>query len=118
MIDQGLLDAVKSYSENMTRPITFVLGSGEHSKRAELIDFLTKIAGTTDKINFDSTATDDSLPSPISFKVVSHIDGALTDTGIVFSGIPGGHEFTSLILAILQAGGHTLKLDEDRKSVV
>ena len=118
MIDQSLLDAVKSYSENMTRPITFVLGSGEHSKRAELIDFLTKIAGTTDKIHFDSTATDDSLPSPISFKVVSHIDSALTDTGIVFSGIPGGHEFTSLILAILQAGGHTLKLDEGIQKLI
>ena len=118
MIDKSLLDAVKSYSENMTRPITFVLGSGEHSKRAELIDFLTKIAGTTDKINFDSTATDDSLPSPISFKVVSHIDDVLTDTGIVFSGIPGGHEFTSLILAILQAGGHTLKLDEGIQKLI
>lgn len=118
MIDQGLLDAVKSYSENMTRPITFVLGRGEHNKRAELIEFLTKIAGTTDKINFDSTATDDSLPSPISFAVRSHIDGSLTDTGIVFSGIPGGHEFTSLILAILQAGGHTLKLDEGVQKLI
>ena len=58
MIDKSLLDAIKSYSEKMTRPITFVLGSGEHSKRAELIDFLTQIAGTTDKINFDATATD------------------------------------------------------------
>lgn len=118
MIDKSLLDAIKGYSEKMTRPITFVLGSGEHSKRAELIDFLTKIAGTTDKINFDATATDDSLPSPISFKVVSHVDGALTDTGIVFSGIPGGHEFTSLILAILQAGGHTLKLDESIQKLI
>ena len=118
MIDKSLLDAIKSYSEKMTRPITFVLGSGEHSKRAELIDFLTKIAGTTDKINFDATATDDSLPSPISFKVVSHVDGELTDTGIVFSGIPGGHELTSLILAILQAGGHTLKLDESIQKLI
>ena len=118
MIDKSLLDAVKSYSENMTRPITFVLGSGEHSKRAELIDFLTKIAGTTDKINFDSASTDDSLPSPISFAVRSHIDGGLTDTGIVFSGIPGGHEFTSLILAILQAGGHTLKLDDGIQKLI
>jgi len=118
MIDQNLLDAVKSYSENMTRPITFILGTGTHAKRAELVDFLTKIAGTTDKINFDAEATDDSLPSAISFKVVSHIDGASNDTGIVFSGIPGGHEFTSLILAILQAGGHTLKLDEGIQKLV
>lgn len=79
---------------------------------------MTKIAGTTDKINFDAEATDDSLPSAISFKVVSHIDGESNDTGIVFSGIPGGHEFTSLILAILQAGGHTLKLDEGIQKLV
>ena len=118
MIDQSLLEAVKSYSENMTRPISFVLGSGEHEKRAELIDFLTKIAGTTDKINFDAAANDDSLPSAISFAVLSHIDDTLVDTGIVFSGIPGGHEFTSLILAILQAGGHTLKLDEGIQKLI
>ena len=118
MIDQSLLDAVKTYSENMTRPITFIIGNGDHNKRAELIDFLSKIAGTTDKINFDATVTDDSLPSPISFKIVSHVNGAMTDTGIVFSGIPGGHEFTSLILAILQAGGHTLKLDESIQKLI
>merc|ERR1712194_588276 len=118
MGDQNLLDAVKTYSENMTRPITFVLGSGEHDKRAELIDFLSKIAGTTDKINFDEQVIDDSLPSGISFKEVSHVDGETADTGIVFSGIPGGHEFTSLILAILQAGGHTLKLDEGIQKLI
>ncbi len=118
MIDQSLLDAVKTYSENMTRPITFIIGNGDHNKRAELIDFLSKIAGTTDKINFDATVTDDSLSSPISFKIVSHVNGAMTDTGIVFSGIPGGHEFTSLILAILQAGGHTLKLDESIQKLI
>ncbi|WP_201586500.1 alkyl hydroperoxide reductase subunit F [Psychrobacter jeotgali] len=121
MIDQSLLDAIKSYSENMTRPITFLLGSGEHEKRAELIDFLTKIASTTDKINFDvdnADYIDSSLPSPISFAVRSHIDGELVDTGVVFSGIPGGHEFTSLILAILQAGGHTLKLGDDIQRLI
>lgn len=118
MIDQSLLDAVKSYSEKMARPITFVLGRGEHAKRAELIEFLTSIASTTDKINFNPEANDSSLPSPISFAVRSHIDDTLVDNGIVFSGIPGGHEFTSLILAILQAGGHTLKLDEGIQKLV
>ena len=114
MLDQGLLDAVKSYSENMTRPITMTLGSGEHEKRSELVNFLTQIAGTTDKINFDPQAVDDSLPSPISFKIST--EGK--DTGIVFSGIPGGHEFSSLILAMLQAGGHTLKLDEGIQNII
>ncbi|WP_049237871.1 alkyl hydroperoxide reductase subunit F [Moraxella canis] len=113
MLDQGLLDAVKSYSANMTRPIQLVIGAGEHDKRAELVDFLSKIAGTTDKIQFDASAVDSDL-SPMSFKITTEN----RETGIVFSGIPGGHEFTSLILAILQAGGHTLKLDEDIQQLV
>ncbi|MPW63571.1 alkyl hydroperoxide reductase subunit F [Moraxella catarrhalis] len=113
MLDQNLLDAVKSYSANMTRPIQLVIGAGEHEKRAELIDFLTKIASTTDKIQFDAQVIDNRL-SPMSFKITTQN----RDTGIVFSGIPGGHEFTSLILAILQAGGHALKLDEDIQQLV
>ena len=114
MLDQSLLDAIKSYSEKMTRPITFVLGAGEHDKREELVDFLSKIAATSDKINFEASASDASLPSPISFKIMTND----SDTGIVFSGIPGGHEFTSLILAILQAGGSELKLDEGIQKLV
>ena len=100
MLDQSLLDAVKTYSANMTRPIQMILGQGEHDKRAELIDFLEKIASTSDKIGFDKTVVDTDL-SAMSFKIVTDN----RDTGIVFSGIPGGHEFTSLLLAILHAGG-------------
>ena len=113
MLDQSLLDAVKSYSSNMTRPIQMIIGQGEHEKRAELIDFLEKIASTSDKIGFDKAVTDSTL-SPVSFKITSQDK----DTGIVFSGIPGGHEFTSLILAILHAGGHTLKLDDGIQDLV
>ncbi|MCP3896594.1 thioredoxin family protein, partial [Moraxella sp.] len=113
MLDQSLLDAVKTYSANMTRPIQMILGQGEHDKRAELIDFLEKIASTSDKIGFDKTVVDTDL-SAMSFKIATDN----RDTGIVFSGIPGGHEFTSLLLAILHAGGHTMKLDEGIQDLV
>lgn len=112
MLDQGLLDAVKSYSERMTRPIAFVLGEGEHEQRAELVDFLTQIAGTTDKISLSQQF--DANLSPMSFKIRSQDK----DTGIIFSGIPGGHEFTSLILAILQSGGSELKLDPGIQNII
>lgn len=116
MLDQSLLDAIKSYSERMIRPIEFVLGAGEptdyEGQRAELVDFLTKIANTTDKIVLSDTV-DDSL-SAMSFKIRSNDK----DTGIVFSGIPGGHEFTSLILAILQAGGSEIKLDQGIQNII
>lgn len=112
MIDKSLLDAIKSYSERMTRPIEFVLGAGEHAKRAELVEFLTQVAGTTDKINLSSEL--DGNLSPMSFKIRTQD----SDTGIVFSGIPSGHEFTSLILAVLQAGGSELKLDEGIQNLI
>ncbi|MFL1732029.1 alkyl hydroperoxide reductase subunit F [Moraxella oculi] len=113
MLDQSLLDAVTSYSTHMTQPIQIVIGQGEHAKRAELIDFLEQIAQCSDKIIFDKTMEDAHL-SAISFKIVAQNK----DTGIVFGGIPGGHEFTSLILAILQAGGHQIKLDEGIQNLV
>lgn len=117
MLDQSLLDAVKSYSERMTRPVNFVLGADgkaeqAHEQRDELVDFLTQIAGITDKITL-SEAFDDTL-SPMSFKITT--EGK--DTGIVFSGIPSGHEFTSLILAILQAGGSEIKLDAGIQALI
>ncbi len=112
MIDKSLLDAIKSYSERMTRAISFVMGSGEHAKRAELTEFLSQVASTTDKIVLADN-TDDNL-SPMSFKIQTQ--GA--DTGIVFSGIPSGHEFTSLILAVLQAGGSELKLDAAIQNII
>lgn len=115
MLDKSLLDAIKSYSERMTRGIQFVLGNEKntpHEKRAELVDFLTQIAATTDKISLRDS-TDDSL-SAMSFKIATESQ----DTGIVFSGIPGGHEFTSLILAILQAGGSEIKLDQGIQTII
>lgn len=113
MLDQSLLDAIKSYSTNMTRPIQMVLGQGNHDRRANLVDFLEQIASCSDKIGFDKTLVDTDL-SPMSFK----ISADNRDTGIVFSGIPGGHEFTSLLLAILHAGGHEMKLDKSIQELV
>ncbi|TWV83048.1 alkyl hydroperoxide reductase subunit F [Moraxella sp. VT-16-12] len=113
MLDQSTLDAVKSYSTHMKRPVAMIIGQGNHAKRDELIDFLEKIASTSDNIIFDKTVVDTDL-SPMSFKINSEN----RDTGIVFSGIPGGHEFTSLLLAILHAGGHTMKLDEGIQDLV
>lgn len=112
MLNTDLLNAVKHYSENMSHPVTFVMGLGEHEKRAELTDFLKQLEGATDKLVVSSDV-DESL-SPISFKLVA--EGK--DTGIIFSGIPGGHEFSSLVLAFLQAGGSELKLDDSLQQLI
>ncbi len=108
MLTKDILNTLKAYSANMQKTVTFVLQQGEHAKREELLDFLTSIASVSDKINLVQVDTEGRLRSPISFGIEA--DGQ--DTGVVFSGIPSGHEFNSLILAMLQAGGNPIKLDE------
>ena len=112
-LDQAMLDAVRQHMNILSRDITLVLAPGAHEKRDELKAFLTQIASTSPRLHLEEAA-DPALTTPISFTL--RADG--TDTGIIFTGIPGGHEFTSLILAILQAGGSALKLDDSIQALI
>lgn len=114
MLNKEILATLKQYAQSMQKTITFVLQTGEHAKRDELARFLGDIASTGDRIRLEERNTDGLLRSPISFLLEA--DGE--DTGIRFSGIPGGHEFNSLVLAMLQASGTPIKLDERLKQLV
>lgn len=107
MLTPELLAGVKQYAVEMQKTVTFVINEGEHEKRAELLKFLNDLAAVSDKIAVQVAETP-TLRNAISFTLLA--DGEAT--GIVFSGIPGGHEFTSLVVALLQAGGRDLKLDD------
>lgn len=112
MLSNDILNAVKSYTQNMKNKITLVLQTGEHAKRKELVDFLTQICSVSDNLVLEERNA--NLRSPLSFYL--EIEGA--DNGIHFSGIPSGHEFNSLILAILQSSGTELKLDDTLAKMV
>ncbi|MEP1448861.1 MAG: alkyl hydroperoxide reductase subunit F [Paraglaciecola sp.] len=114
MLTQEILQALKSYTASMQKNVKFVIQTGDHSKRDELVTFLSDIAGVSDKLSIEQRDTSGVLRSAISFLLEA--DGE--DTGIRFSGIPGGHEFNSLVLAILHASGTALKLDDSVKSIV
>ncbi len=114
MITPELVKAIAQYAESMNNAVSLVLQTGEHSKRQELVDFLSGVASATDKISFVEKDLEGELRSALSFRL--EVDGQ--PTGIEFSGIPGGHEFNSLILAILNAGGSQLNLDDAIKSAV
>ncbi|MDX1738454.1 MAG: alkyl hydroperoxide reductase subunit F, partial [Alphaproteobacteria bacterium] len=114
MLNDAILQSIKSYTANMQKPVTFVLEQGSHEKRAELVKFLSDIAGVSENLSFEERDTNGVLRSPISFLLEA--DGK--DTGIRFSGIPGGHEFNSLILAVLQSSGSEIKLDGGLKSMI
>lgn len=112
MLDANLLSALKSYTANMQRSVSFVVQTGEHSKRAELLDFLQKFVSVSDKLSLSEA--DAGLRSAVSFRL--DVDGE--NSGIIFSGIPGGHEFNSLVLAVLHLSGTPIKLDDSIKAIV
>ena len=107
LITPELIKQLEGHMAGLNRDISFVLKRGEHPKRQELVDFLKAISETSSMLSFYETDSD-ALRSPISF----FLEAEGKNTGVVFSGIPSGHEFTSLILAILQVGGGDLKLDQ------
>ena len=114
MLTKEILQALKGYAESMQKEVTFVLQTGEHSKRDELVTFLSDIAGVSKNIHFEERDTSGVLRSSLSFLLEA--DGE--DTGIRFSGIPAGHEFNSLVLAMLHASGTALKVDDSLQSIV
>ena len=98
----------------MSKPVVVVLNIGEHEKRQELKAFIESITSTTDLISLTEKDLGDEARSAITFT----IEVAGQPTGIFFSGIPSGHEFNSLVLAILQSGGVEIKLEEHLKETI
>ncbi|WP_417445504.1 alkyl hydroperoxide reductase subunit F [Kangiella sp.] len=118
MLNNQILEALKGYTAKMQKTVTFVLQTGEHSKRHELKEFLTSFVSVSDKLQFQERDLSGQVRSPISFVLEVDGDSGKEDTGIRFSGIPSGHEFNSLVLAVLQTAGSPVKLDESLKKMV
>jgi alkyl hydroperoxide reductase subunit F len=98
MLDNDIIDQLKTYFSDLGPEITLVMADSAHPKQQELRDMLTAIVSTSSKIKLLTAEERSDIPE---FKILR--DGLAT--GMQFAGIPGGHEFTSLIVAILNAGG-------------
>ena len=85
--------------------MNLVLQTGKHPKRDELISFLKEICSVSNKLIFLEKDLKENARSPLTFCIM--VDGK--PNGISFSGIPSGHEFNSLILAILHSGGSQIE---------
>ena len=105
MLDANLKGQLKTYMANITQPIELVASLDEGAKSRELEDLLNEIAELSDKVTVASG--DDKRKPSFMIRRVG------TDIGVTFAGIPMGHEFTSLVLALLQVGGHPSKAAQD-----
>ncbi|WP_025820525.1 alkyl hydroperoxide reductase subunit F [Shewanella marina] len=104
MLDSNLKTQLQTYLQNLKRPVELIVSSDESAKSKELAELAADIASLSNLVNVVK-GQDARVPS---MKVTS----SDTQTQMTFAGIPMGHEFTSLVLALLHTGGHPLKLDD------
>jgi len=102
MLDTNLKTQLKAYLEKVTQPFEIVASLDDGEKSREMLSLLQDIAGLSDKIILKTDGDDARRPS---FSL-NRIGGNIS---LRFAGIPMGHEFTSLVLALLQVGGHPSK---------
>ncbi|MCQ4298792.1 alkyl hydroperoxide reductase subunit F [Pseudomonas songnenensis] len=102
MLDTNLKTQLKAYLEKVSQPFEIVASLDDGEKSRELLSLLQDIAGLSDKITLKTDGDDARKPS---FSL-NRIGGNIS---LRFAGIPMGHEFTSLVLALLQVGGHPSK---------
>jgi len=106
MLDASLKGQLGTYLERVTLPVELRASLDDGAKSRELRAFLEDIASLSDKITL--VEGDSGAGRVPSFAIAR----AGTDVSVSFAGIPLGHEFTSLVLALLQVGGHPPKLDD------
>ena len=106
MLDANLTQQLKAYLVNIKQPIELVASLGDDAKSRELGELLNEIAALSDRIAVIPANDDKRRPSFM-------IRRTGTDIGVRFAGLPMGHEFTSLVLALLQVGGHPSKAAQE-----
>ncbi len=106
MLDASLKQQLSGYLARITQPVQIVATLDDGEAARELRDLLGEIASLSTLIALKERAPDGAVRAP-SFSV-SRVG---VDMGIRFAGVPMGHEFTSLVLALLQAGGHPPKAE-------
>ena len=122
LLDSNIVKQLKGYFDKINGNIELVSFLNDSDKSKELDSFLQEVDAISEKVNyvkktFENDKTDlekANITRPTSFTILK--DGE--NTGINFSGIPGGHEFNSFILAILGLAGFGKKLEGEQLSKV
>ncbi|MGE4242546.1 alkyl hydroperoxide reductase subunit F [Ramlibacter sp.] len=106
MLDAQLKAQLSSYLERITNPVEIAAALDDSAASLQLRDLLTDIADASPLVKV--TKTKGGPHRTPSFA----INRPGENTGVRFAGLPMGHEFTSLVLALLQVGGYPPKVDE------
>ena len=107
MLDDQLKTQLAAYLERVTQPFELVASLDESETSAQMRELLTTIQSLrSDKITLREDGNDARKPS-------FTLQRQGSDSSLRFAGLPLGHEFTSLVLALLWTGGHPPKEEQD-----
>ena len=105
MLDANVKNQLKTYLQNLKHPVELVVSADDSKKSAELTSLAQDIV--------DSSALVSSIAVQGQRTPSMTVINPQQNTSITFAGLPMGHEFTSLVLALLHSGGHPIKLEAD-----
>ncbi len=105
MLDPALKQQLQTYLERVTLPIEIVASLDDTEASREMRELLVEIAALSPLISLDYAEHAERKPS-------FSLNRKGSAMNIRFAGLPMGHEFTSLVLALLQVGGYPPKADE------
>ncbi|GAB3093298.1 alkyl hydroperoxide reductase subunit F [Aestuariicella hydrocarbonica] len=107
MLDNTLKQQLDTYLKNLVKPIQITVSTDDSAKSQEMVALADDIASLSEKISLvidDNTRLQKTNRTPL-MAIAPQREVARVE----FAGLPMGHEFTSLVLALLQAGGHPSK---------
>jgi len=105
MLDAALKTQLQGYLDHVKLPFEIIASLDKSSSSDEMHALLADIAGMSDKITLRTDGVDTRTPSFLLRRIG-------TEQSLRFAAIPLGHEFTSLVLALLWTGGHPPKVEQ------
>ena len=106
MLDAAMKTQLKGYLERVIQPFEIIASLNDSDSAREMHELLADIAGMCDRITLRTDGQDARQPSFSLQRIGS-------DMNLRFAAIPLGHEFTSLVLALLWVGGHPPKVEPE-----
>src|ERR1700759_5264526 len=105
MLDSNMKTQLKGYLERISQPVEIVASLDDGEKSQEMHELLSNIESLSGLVKLAGREVGQITPS-----FALRRPGA--EPHVRFAGVPMGHEFTSLVLALLQAGGYPPKVDQ------
>lgn len=111
-LEANIKSQLQTYLQMLREPIVLAESLDDSAGAKEMHALLAEIASMSDKVTL--TQEDNARKPSFAVKRGDAHSKADQSVGVRFAGIPLGHEFTSLILALLHTGGHPMKLAQDK----